>query len=447
SALLRDRLFQVGFGLVFLLTFWNITSWFFVGMPALPILNGPASKHLIPLGDGFPTFRFTLSILTLVFGYFSKSDVLFSIWFFHLLAILQMGLFNRFGISKGGSDPWGSFDPTVGWQSLGGMLVFVGWGLWMARVHLKEVLTSALRGRSRVDDSGELISYRWSVFLLLASGVYILLFLRSTGLEWLPLLAFCAATGIIYLGLARIVVESGLVFMRGPISAQAFAWHVVGMTHMSAPSAAALAFTFTIFCDAKTFAMTAMAHVPRLGEAVTKQMRKQIAPAVLLAALVGFVTVITSILYQAYYVSGSYNFGVVSFNGSSDGAVGIWQLTASRIQSGSLSPDLGRIGFFGIGAAVVGLLLYARYVFPGFPLNPLGFTIAANAITQNVVVSIFIVWAIKSVIMRVGGLDRYRKTAPFFLGMLMGYLAAATLGVVVDAIWFPGEGHALLTSF
>jgi hypothetical protein len=49
--------------------------------------------------------------------------------------------------------------------------------------------------------------------------------------------------------------------------------------------------------------------------------------------------------------------------------------------------------------------------------------------------------------MRVGGLDRYRKTAPFFLGMLMGYLAGVAFGLVIDAIWFPGEGHSLITSF
>jgi hypothetical protein len=136
--------------------------------------------------------------------------------------ILQMGLFNRLGISKGGSDPWGSFDPTVGWQSLGGMLVFVVWGLWMARVHLKAVFKQAFSRHAQIDDSGELMSYRWATVLLIGSSTFILLFLRNTGLEWLPLLAFIFATTIIYLGLARIVVESGLVFMRGPISAQAF---------------------------------------------------------------------------------------------------------------------------------------------------------------------------------------------------------------------------------
>ena len=55
--------------------------------------------------------------------------------------------------------------------------------------------------------------------------------------------------------------------------------------------------------------------------------------------------------------------------------------------------------------------------------------------------SIFIVWLIKTVILRIGGLELYRKTIPLFLGILLGYLIGIGLGVIVDAIWFPGQGH------
>ena len=347
----------------------------------------------------------------------------------------------------GGSDPWGSFDPTVGWQGLGGLTLFVFWGLWMARKHLITAFKQAFTRRKTLDDTGEMISYRTAVFLILVCGLFMVFFLRSLGLEWFPLLTFLFASFVIYIGLARILVESGLVFMRGPITAQAFTWHVVGMTGMNPASAVALAMTYTIFCDAKSFGMTAMAHIPRLGEAMNRRVRKHIAPAVLAAALVGAITVTAYTLYQGYHITGSYNFGVVSFNGSSDGPVGIWRLTASRIQAGSLSTDWGRIGFFGLGAGAVGLLLYLRFLFPGFPLHPLGFTIAANAITQNIFVSVFIIWAVKNVLMRVGGLVLYRKTAPLFLGLMVGYLAGVALGVIVDTLFFHGNGHELISSF
>ena len=447
TTLFRNRLFQIGFAIVFALTCWNITAWFFVGLPPLPILNGPSSKQTIPLGPGFPIFRFAISILTLVFGYFTKSEVLFSIWFFHIIAILQMGIFNRLGLSMGGSDPWGSFDPTVGWQSMGGMAVFVFWGLYMARSHLWAVFKQAFTRQKPIDDTGELLSYRMAVWMLLCCTLFIALWLYCAGLEWFPLLSFLFASFVLYLGMARIVVESGLVFMRGPITAQAFTWHVMGMTGMSPLSAIVLSLTYTFFCDAKTFGMTAIAHIPRLGEAMNHRVRRRIVPAVLSAALVGFITVTAFTLYQGYRVTGSYNFGVVAFNGSGDGAVGIWGLAASRIQAGSLQTDWSRIGFFGIGAGVVGLLFYLRFLFPGFPLHPLGFTIAASAITQNIVVSVFIIWAIKSVLMRIGGLERYRQTAPLFLGLMVGYIAGVSLGVFVDILFFHGNGHELITSF
>ena len=43
----------------------------------------------------------------------------------------------------------------------------------------------------------------------------------------------------------------------------------------------------------------------------------------------------------------------------------------------------------------------------------------------------------------VSGLELYRKIAPLFLGMLAGQIAGIALGVVVDALFFPGNGHKL----
>ena len=32
---------------------------------------------------------------------------------------------------------------------------------------------------------------------------------------------------------------------------------------------------------------------------------------------------------------------------------------------------------------------------------------------------------------------------PLFMGILIGYLSAVAVGIVVDAIWFPGQGHKI----
>lgn len=143
---------------------------------------------------------------------------------------------------------------------------------------------------------------------------------------------------------------------------------------MGPASAVVLTMTNAFACDAKTFAMTPMAHVPRLGMAMNSKSRKALAPGVMLGSLIGAITVIGYILYQGYYGMGSYNFGTVSFRGI--GALnvgGFSRLAAGRIQAGTMDTSWDRIGFLGVGAVFTGLLFYLRYRFPGFPIHPIAF--------------------------------------------------------------------------
>ncbi|MSS72355.1 MAG: hypothetical protein EXS64_12815 [Candidatus Latescibacteria bacterium] len=444
ARLVRSWRFQVGFWIVLLVFAWNITTWFVQAIPSLPIPMNSLNPRVISIARGFPAFYFEIHPMTMAFGYFTKSDVLLSICIFHVLALLQSGLMNRFGVGVGESDPWCSFDPAIGWQGFGGMMVFVAWGLYVARFHLREVFRKAFTRRGEADDSGELISYRTAVWLLLGCAVYTVFFLRRAGMGWGPLLAFWFATLVLYLGLARIIVESGLVYLRGPITAQAFTWQVFGISGMGPASAVALGLTYTFFCDAKTFGITALAHIPRLGAAMNPRSRRALFPAVLAGAVAGAAAVIGFTLHQGYHTVGSYNFGVVSFNGSSDGAVGIWGLHASRIQQETFGTDWYRVKALGVGAAFNGLLLYLRYRFPAFPiLHPIGFTISACSVLSSSVSSLFLVWLVKTLLLKLGGLDLYRRTAPLFLGMFLGYLAGVGLGILVDTVWFNGNGHPL----
>jgi hypothetical protein len=447
AALLRDRLFWVGFWLVFGIISWNVASWFVLAVPSLPVLHGAVSVKQITLWRGFPNYILTDSILTFIFGYFTKSEVLFSLWFFNLVTILQVGLFNRMGFDIGSPDPWTSSHAAVGWQNFGGMVVFVGWGLWVARDHLVEVCRKAFTRQGQIDDSGELISYRTAVWALILSVTYTGLFLHQAGMNWLPVLAFGAATWVLYLGLARIMVESGLVFMRGPITAQAFVWHLFGVVGLGPSSAAILGLTFNFTCDTKTLAMTALAHIPRMGAAMNVRSRKRLVSAVLLACLVGVITVFAFTLYHGYHVTGSYNFGVKSFNGNNDGPVGVWRLTANRIQGNTLVTDWSRISFFGIGSVLVSILIFIRYRFPGFPIHPIGLVFPATVVSRRLVTSVFLIWLTKTILLRLGGLDLYRRASPLFLGLLIGFLVGIAFQVIVDTVWFHGHGHEIHVSW
>jgi hypothetical protein len=438
KTLAGSRLFWMGFALTFGLIAWNTVGWSITGWPEVPLLRG----RNIRLGKGFQSIIFVIHPMTIAFGYFTKSDVLFSIWFFHLVAILQAGIFNRIGFDIGSADPWGSFHTAIGWQSFGGLIVFVGWGVWVARHHLIAVYRQAVYREDTIDDTNEIMSYRTAFWLFIVCSVYAFLFLHQAGLAWGPSIAFWFGTAILYLGLARIIVESGLVFIRGPITAQAFTWHLFGPAAMGPESAIAIGLTQTFFCDAKTLGITLLAHVPRLGQHLPTRMRRSLGPLVIIGCGIGLIAVILFTLTEAYRGVGAYNFGVISFRGVGGSAAESYQMVTKRMQQ-TFATDWRRIGFLGIGGAITAAMVGLRYWIPAFSIHPIGFAIGASLIMRSSASSIFMVWLLKSIILKLGSLSRYRQLAPFFLGTMVGHTAGIALGILVDALLFPGEGHKL----
>ncbi|HID31732.1 MAG TPA: hypothetical protein EYP19_17260, partial [Desulfobacterales bacterium] len=159
----RTRVFWIGFFLPIAIICWNISSWFNPLFPNIPLIVGYNTFPRIVIATGYPEIFAKIDAYVIPFAFLTRMDVLFSVWFFYLLAVLQVGLFSRVGYSIGTADPWSSFDAATGWQSFGGFLVLVVWGFWMARRHLKNVLRKALSGTTDIDDTEELLSYRVAV--------------------------------------------------------------------------------------------------------------------------------------------------------------------------------------------------------------------------------------------------------------------------------------------
>ena len=108
-------------------------------------------------------------------------------------------------------------------------------------------------------------------------------------------------------------------------------------------------------------------------------------------------------------------------------------------------PDLFRESIHGTGwGATAGLLLtLAHHRFPWWPLHPIGFGVAQAFGTTFVVFSVFLSWFIKLLLLKIGGGGLYRRSRPFFVGMMVGYVVAVAVSYGVDVIWFPQNGHVL----
>lgn len=438
GALLRSPLFLIGFFFTFGILAWNMVGWSVTGWPTIPILRSTT----IRLGRDFPPISFTVHPMTIAFGYFTKSEVLFSIWFFHLLAAIQAGIYNRIGFDIGEGDPWGSFHAAIGWQGFGGMIVFVGWGVWIARHHLAMVYRQAVFKEKRLDDSGELMSYRAAFWSFVGCSVYLVIFFKQLGFMWGPLFAFWFGLAVIYLGLARVIVESGLVFLRGPITPQAFTWHLFGPAIVNPQTAAAIGLTQTIHCDAKSMAMTVLAHVPRLAQAIERAGRRRIPPLILVTCGVGAISAIGLTLVEAYTGVGAYNFGSSSFKGAGGGAAESYGVVVGKLQK-SFTTDWQRVGLLGFGGLVTAGIIGLRIWNPLFSLHPIGFAIGASLTMRSSASSIMVIWIVKTIILKIGSLSLYRRCIPLFLGIMIGHMMGIGLGVIVDAIWFHGNGHPL----
>jgi hypothetical protein len=74
-----------------------------------------------------------------------------------------------------------------------------GWGLWMARAHLRDVVRKAIYPNCEVDDSAELLSYRMAVFGLLGSLVFAAAWLHTAGMPlWVVCVFFICGDVVVF---------------------------------------------------------------------------------------------------------------------------------------------------------------------------------------------------------------------------------------------------------
>ncbi|MSS72034.1 MAG: hypothetical protein EXS64_11155 [Candidatus Latescibacteria bacterium] len=147
----RGRLFWGGAIFAFLLFAWNLVSWFIPAFPGVSAFPHAGYYRFLTYSPGIYIQPF--QFLTIGFAYFANTEVLFSVWFFFLLHIVEGGIFNRIGYEIGASVDSFSADPaTEAWQGFGALGFMVAWRLWVARHHLRDVFRQAWPGQGKADD-------------------------------------------------------------------------------------------------------------------------------------------------------------------------------------------------------------------------------------------------------------------------------------------------------
>jgi hypothetical protein len=432
--LLRTRAFWIGVAIPLFIILWNLISYFEQSFPRMAIMDQVNIKLSEKFGG---TLTIKLNWYTLGFAYMVNTNILFSVWIWHLLVTLESMIFTGVGYTLGpAGDYYSSRDVITSWQGFGAFIVFVLWGLWMARRHLLHVIRSVIHPED-ADDEKELMPYRWAVIGLLASTLYIVAFLVQLGMSLPMVLVYLFGAFVAYFGTTRVIAQTGLVYMRSPLTPPLFVLGAFGTIGVSPQQLVGMVGTYSLVVNGRAPLMPALFHISYLGAKIGKRGRRMF-----LAAIIGLaVAYIVGTLYIIYI---SYIHGASTFHAAPYTTHGpqIYDAIIKKLQARTgVEPE--KMMFLGIGAAVMSLLTMVQYRFPAFPLHPIGFPIAANHHVPMGFLPVFLAWLIKSLILHLGGVDAYQKSRPVFMGIIAGYSIGVMISFFVDWFWFPGAGHPI----
>ncbi|MDP6037640.1 MAG: hypothetical protein QGG64_03750, partial [Candidatus Latescibacteria bacterium] len=295
----------------------------------------------------------------------------------------------------------------------------------------------AFHNDSTVDDSDEIVSYRTAVFGLIACTAYLAVWHLATGMEFKFIPLFLFGVMVMYLGITRVIAETGLISIRAPLMPQPFGMFLMGTDVLSQQTQVSIALSYSWCGDTKTTIMPALAHSVKLYDTIRVQQKKLILP-IVLAMGAG---VLATFIYTIYmgYVNGAANYGGI-FTG------GLARFPWDNLVKKSKDPFSTQwlpVMYMAIGAVVTALFLILRYRVSWWPLHPIGFAAGPVYPVSNVIFAIFLAWAIKFIVLRIGGIGAYRAGRPFFIGLILGHFVGAGISFVIDMIWFPGQGHSI----
>ena len=418
--------------------FKNPVMWAGFAIPALwGTLHGlynyfpeiiPIAKEVDPLHLRLSIFHGVADMYVLLrfniigFFYFLKTEIAFSLWFFNLLAYGVRGIFGILGITspQTQSAGHGVHNLILAQQAMGAMLVLFLGGLWSARRHLRGVLRKAFLGDPSVDDSGEILSYRGAVIALMASSVITVGWLWLAGLPMLFGLAILFLGMVVLFGYSRVVAEGGLSDGEPPVVPAGILVSAVGSSVIGPQGLVVLATTF-LWTTGRNFVMVSCANSLRLGE-----------------ELGGGKRVLFWVILLALAVSLGAAIWMIMTLGHQYGAINLWiwgggeYSYAEKLIRTPLEPQAWNWINTAIGATIMTLLMVARWLYVWWPLHPLGYAIGPIWIIDALWFNMFLAWLIKVVVLKYGGVGLYRKTRPFFMGMILGYFTPAGFYLIVD---------------
>ncbi|MBT4497620.1 MAG: hypothetical protein HOC74_07855 [Gemmatimonadetes bacterium] len=417
-ALFRTWLFWIGMAIPFTVGAINALHAYHSFIPRIELQTS------LPIFRGMASLRPTLSFATLGLSYFLSRDVALGIWVFNLLAKVQEGAFGVLGIRSTETMEWVTV-PILAHQSIGAMTMFVLFGLWMGRGHLRAVARKAFRGDDSIDDSGEMLSYRTAVFSVIGGTALMWWWLWKTGLPvWMAGVVLFMAF-VIFVGLTRMVTEGGFFITRAPINPGNFAVSGFGVENIGAQGVTALGYTFVWAGEMRIFVMAAVANALKIAEGIRGN-RRLLLWAILTALLI---SAVSSVWVE---LSLGYKYGGINLSPFYTGLVHYPFNFIARNLNNATPVNWNGWLWTAYGGALMAVLMVAKQRLVWWPIHPMSLPVSSMWMTDTIMLSVFMSWLIKGAILHYGGPAMYRRGKPLFIGLVVGQFGSMGFWVIVD---------------
>jgi len=337
------------------------------------------------------------------------SEMSFSLWFFYLFWKAERVFGNAVGLT---SLPGFPYD---GQQGIGACLAIAFFALVGARQHLLFILKGLFRHQTRSEGN-----YRWAASGLILGLVFLAVLSYRGGMAVWAILLYFLVYYLLSISIARIRSEVGPpTHEMFNITPRRFLIDLLGTKRFSHGSLTMMSMFFTFNRGSRAHPMPHIMEGFKLAHE-SKMSQRRLIPVIMLSVVVGSLFAFWAYLFFIYKI-GADTIPHADMAGTTYNSLRNW------IQNPS-DTSVTAVVFVCIGFTFTSFIWWMRRLFPLWPFHPAGYALASSTWTFGWLwFSVFVSWAIKTTLLKIGGVKLYRKAYPLFLGLILGeFLAGGT---------------------
>ncbi|SFL79311.1 hypothetical protein SAMN05421830_106174 [Desulfomicrobium norvegicum] len=390
----------------------------FPTVPALPteILAGsyfPATGFL----SGFQKLKIFLYPAFIGFAFITTRQVSFSFWLFFLLAGLLAGILQTSGVQIPDSALGTLFGPVISrpeeTQIIGASIVFFLFMVWLAREYLLDTVRQCLQPDPESRDVGW-ISPRASLLGTVAGMTGLCIWSAFWGMGLGASVMLYAGFFAVMLVVAKLVCQGGLPYCSLNTAPSDAALSLFGSKPLgSVGLVLGMSLQKMLFVDVRESLLPSLMHAGKVSEHMRQ--RRLMGLAIALSLVLAVAASFLGMLYLCY------RYGIQELD--MDWATRTTQTVyanSQRLLETAGTPDNWVLLFILIGAAVMLVLVLCYYLFPWWPIHPIGYMLAFSSSMRILWFSFLIGWACNTLCLRYGGTFLYRRVRLFFIGLIIG---------------------------